>query len=96
MRIWSANEYTSKTAPNFREYNSSGTELYSGNLVLGDGTGATGYWNISSNYVNLFGLTRQSSANLAVRAYPGLTHFLATSAMSTGKPMADGHIIHMY
>lgn len=43
MRIWSTNEYTSKTAPNFREYNSSGSELYSGNLVLGDGTGATGH-----------------------------------------------------
>lgn len=47
MRIWAANEFTSKAAPSFREYKADGTQLYSGNLVLGDGTGASGTWGIS-------------------------------------------------
>ena len=47
MRIWSANDYTAKAAPNFREYKSDGTSLYSGCLVLGDGTGASGKWSIN-------------------------------------------------
>lgn len=47
MRIWSNNEYTTTTAPHFREYKKDGTSLYSGNLVLGDGTGASGTWGIS-------------------------------------------------
>ena len=47
MRIWTANTYTAKTGPNYRVYNSSGTSLYSGVLVCGDGSGASGTWGIS-------------------------------------------------
>ena len=39
-RIWAGNGSTTAWAPYYRCYNSSGTQLYSGNLVLGDGTGA--------------------------------------------------------
>ena len=39
---------------------------------------------------------RQSSANLTQNGIVGLSHFLATSSMTTGKPLVgDGHIIHM-
>lgn len=38
---------TTKWAPYYRCYNSSGTQLYSGHLVCGDGTGASGTWGIS-------------------------------------------------
>ena len=34
MRIWSANEYTAKTNPNFRQFKKDGTSIYSGSLVL--------------------------------------------------------------
>ena len=34
MRIWSANEYTTKTSPNFRQYKQDGTGIYSGSLAL--------------------------------------------------------------
>ena len=47
-RIWQGSGGTTKWAPLFREYNPSGTALYSGTLVLGDGTGASGTWNIIS------------------------------------------------
>lgn len=46
-RIWMGNGDTSIFAPNYRCYNSSGTQLYSGQLVLGNGTGASGTWGIS-------------------------------------------------
>ena len=38
---------TSKWAPLYRCYASDGTSLYSGNLVLGDGTGASGTWGVN-------------------------------------------------
>ena len=38
---------TTKFAPLFRCYKSDGASLYHGNLVLGDGTGASGTWGIS-------------------------------------------------
>lgn len=47
MRIWTANEPTTKIGPNFRVYKADGTSLYSGTLVLADGTGASGTWGIS-------------------------------------------------
>ena len=46
-RIWMGSGGTTKFAPNYRCYNSSGTQLYNGYLVLGDGTGASGTWGIS-------------------------------------------------
>lgn len=46
-RIWMGSGRTTKWAPLYRCYNSEGTSLYSGNLVLGDGTGASGTWSIS-------------------------------------------------
>ena len=47
MRIWSPDSPTTKTGPNFRIYNSSGTSLYTGTLPLADGTGASGTWGIN-------------------------------------------------
>ena len=47
-RFWMANEYTAKAAPYYRVYSASGTQLYNGCLVLGDGTGASGSWNITA------------------------------------------------
>ena len=39
---------------------------------------------------------RPSNSNLYPKSENGsLTHFLATSSMTTGKPSSDGHIIHM-
>lgn len=46
-RIWMGSGGTTKFSPLFRCYKSDGTSLYSGNLVLGDGTGASGTWGIS-------------------------------------------------
>lgn len=46
-RIWMGSGSTSKWAPSYRCYASDGTSLYSGHLVLGDGTGASGTWGIS-------------------------------------------------
>ena len=53
MRIWSDNDYTSTTAPYFREYKKDGTSLYTGNLVLGNGVGASGVWGITSTSVKI-------------------------------------------
>lgn len=39
--------------------------------------------------------SRQTSANLSATGTPGMSHFLATSSMTTGKPDGDAHIIHM-
>lgn len=46
-RIWMGSGGASKWAPLYRCYASDGTSLYSGNLVLGDGTGASGTWGIN-------------------------------------------------
>lgn len=46
-RIWMGSGGTTKFAPNYRCYASDGTSLYSGKLVIGDGTGASGTWGIS-------------------------------------------------
>lgn len=46
-RLWMGSGFSSKAAPNFKEYKSDGTSLYSGVLPLGDGTGASGTWGIS-------------------------------------------------
>ncbi len=62
-RIWTANDYTAKTAPNFREYSSDGTLLHNGYLVLDDGTGASGTWgiSISGNAATASALTMSSN-----------------------------------
>ena len=39
--------------------------------------------------------SRQASANLTAGGTVGLSHFLATSSMTTGKPGGDAHILHM-
>lgn len=67
MRIYSG-DYTTKTAPYFREYTADGTSLYNGYLVLGDGTGASGTWgiNISGNAATATSSTTAGTAsNLA-------------------------------
>lgn len=46
-RLWMGSGSTSVFAPNYRCYAPDGTSLYSGNLVLGNGTGASGTWSIS-------------------------------------------------
>ena len=48
-RLWTANEYTAKSGPNYRVYKSDGTLLYSGTLPLADGTGASGSWSINAS-----------------------------------------------
>lgn len=45
-RLWMGSGFSSKAAPSFREYKSDGTSLYNGVLPLGDGTGASGTWEI--------------------------------------------------
>lgn len=40
MRIWSDNTPTAQKGPNYRIYNSDGTQLFSGNLALGDDKGS--------------------------------------------------------
>lgn len=47
MRIWTDDVYTAKKGPNYKVYDASGTELYSGQLVITDGTGASGKWGIN-------------------------------------------------
>ena len=71
MRVWSNNEYTSKSGPNYRVYKTDGTQLYSGTLVLGDGTGASGTWDIditgsassatTANYLSTYAASGSSS-----------------------------------
>ena len=62
-RLWMSNDLTAKIAPYFREYESDGTALYTGNLVLGDGTGASGTWGISitGNAITATGATALNS-----------------------------------
>lgn len=62
-RLWMSNDLTAKIAPYFREYESDGTALYTGNLVLGDGTGASGTWgiSISGNAITATGATALNS-----------------------------------
>lgn len=38
--------------------------------------------------------TRQTSANLTQDGVTGMSHFLATGSMTTGKPKNDSHLIH--
>ena len=64
-RIWMGSGFSAKTAPNFREYKSDGTSLYSGCLVLGDGTGASGSWGIS-----VTGSSASCTGNAATCSYP--------------------------
>lgn len=45
---------------------------------------------------NLFPTSRPTSANIDITGSGGLSTFKATSSMTTGKPMADGHILHFY
>lgn len=40
--------------------------------------------------------SRQASANLTADGSGGIVNFKATSTMTAGKPMADGHILHFY
>lgn len=63
MRIWSNNTYTAKAGPNYRVFNSSGTQLYSGTLVLHDGTGASGTWNITASSANKINTNAGSATN---------------------------------
>lgn len=39
--------------------------------------------------------SRQTSANLTATGVPGVSHFVASSSMTTGKPTGDAHILHM-
>lgn len=40
--------------------------------------------------------SRQTSANLTADGSGGIINFKATNSMTTGKPVSDGHILHMY
>lgn len=53
---------------------------------------AIAYW--TSKRASL-GTTRQTSADLTQDGITGVSHFLATSSMTTSKPDNDGHILHM-
>ena len=81
-RIWMGSGGTSKWGPYYRCYNSEGTQLYTGNLVLGDGTGASGTWgiNISGSATTLKDRTNNTltysnygAAGLAASAITWLT-----------------------
>ena len=63
MRIWTNNDYSAKSGPLFRVYNTSGTMLYNGTLVLGDGTGASGSWNITAASANKLNTNAGSETN---------------------------------
>ena len=63
MRIWTNNDYSAKSGPLFRVYNTSGTMLYNGTLVLGDGTGASGSWDITAASANKLNTNAGSATN---------------------------------
>ena len=63
MRIWTNNDYSTKSGPLFRLYSSSGTLLYNGTLVLGDGTGASGTWSITAASANKLNTNAGSATN---------------------------------
>lgn len=65
-RFWMGSAGGTKWAPNYRCYNSSGTQLYSGCLVCSDGTGASGTW-----YINISG----TAANLQMHETSNATAF---------------------
>jgi hypothetical protein len=77
-RLWTANDYTSKSGPQYRVYKSDGTSLYSGTLPLADGTGASGTWGISvsgnaataTTATNLTNFKVTTNSNLGIDA-PG-------------------------
>lgn len=70
-RIWMGSGSTSVFAPNYRCYAPDGTSLYSGNLVLGNGTGASGTWNISisGNAATATKATQDGSGNVITSKY---------------------------
>jgi len=63
-RLWTANDYTSKSGPQYRVYKSDGTSLYSGTLPLADGTGASGTWGISVSGNAATATTATTATNL--------------------------------
>ena len=71
MRLYAPNTPTAKFAPFFREFTSDGTSLYSGHLVLGDGTGASGTWgiSISGNADTATKATQDGSGNTITSTY---------------------------
>ena len=101
MRIWAVNEFTSKAAPSFREYKADGTQLYSGNLVLGDGTGASGTWgiSISGNASTATKATNDSDNNPINSTYlkliggtmTGLLNFPMNTQSVSFRPGADSY-----
>lgn len=60
--------------------------------ALGDSVGGNA---LKANLLaNILG--RPTSANIDITGSGGLSTFKATSTMTTGKPMTDGHILHFY
>ena len=75
-RIWMGSGGDTKFAPNYRCYKSDGTSLYSGKLVIGDGTGASGTWGIS-----VTGSSASCTGNAATASK--LTNFTSSDAASS-------------
>ena len=91
MRIWAANEFTSKAAPSFREYKADGTQLYSGNLVLGDGTGASGTWEISidGNATTATSSNRLAQNTEMTYGWSGINYFNITTTNQSAAKVND-------
>lgn len=66
-----------------------------GNILATGGITAPTFTGVASNatYWNTSAV-RPTSANIAVTGKATFSHFLATSSMTTGKPVTDGLIIH--
>lgn len=69
-RIWTANEYTTIMGPNYRVYDTSGTQLYSGRLQIEGNYTYNNAWNISSSSGEL-----TTSLSIATHGRPVLILF---------------------
>lgn len=102
-RIWMGSGATTKFAPYYRCYDSNGNSLYSGKLVLGDGTGASGTWaiGISGNAATATKATQDGSGNTITNkyfqiyntSYQGNTSTVTVNDLATQGP-AYGMINH--
>lgn len=90
-RLWLSNDLTTKSAPYFREYKSDGTALYTGNLVLGDGTGASGTWGITANKAMVLASYATIGSSSTTHATALQTYF---NANKTTVPRNE--LIHFY
>jgi hypothetical protein len=107
----SGSSTSTKWAPKYRCYNSAGTSLYNGNLVLGDGTGASGTWDIgiTGNAATASALSNIASDQSATSVSAALQAFwnakkdslprdklISFTSSHSGRAMHMGYFINGY